>query len=62
MYNVVENITDIDFPFKWNKEYKVKAKKASVLPFIFYRCWQRKKKIDINTMEEEKNEEENWGL
>lgn len=38
MYNVVENITDIDFPFKWNKEYKVKAKKASVLQFIFYRC------------------------
>lgn len=37
MYNVVENITDIDFSFKWNKEYNVKAKKA-VLPFIFYRC------------------------
>lgn len=38
MYNVVEHITDIDFPFKWNKEYNVKAKKASVLPFIFNRC------------------------
>lgn len=34
----------------------------TVLPFIFYRCWQRKKKIEINTMEEEKNEEKNWGL
>lgn len=34
MYNVVQNIADIDIPFKWNKEYKVRAQKASVLPFI----------------------------